>query len=854
MRIERAKHAEDTRPQPKGLRLWAYWFVAVCVIPALFFLAVETGLRVFGYGYPMGFTFEQKVEGQKKTLSNPFFLWKYFDPHLIPLTRPFTLSATKPRDTYRIFLLGGSAARGTPSSAYSMAQILEKMLRNQYPTVNFEVVNTGRAAINSHVVVPIARTCSGLQSDLFVVYLGNNEVVGPYGAGTVFAPLTSNLSAIRASVLLKSSRIGQLIQNTIRLIPSRGDRPYEFQGMQMFADNHVRASDPRMETVYRHFEQNLSDICKTGKTSATPVIVATVGVNLKDSPPFGSMHRAGLSTQAKQRWQQLYQAGVAQEKEGNFREAVQLYLQAEADDADFADLQFQMGRCLWALEDFQDAKKRYEKARDLDTLRFRADTRVNEIIRRVAGGKSEEGIHLVDTVKVLETHSPHGIPGNELFYEHVHLNFAGNYQVAKSLFGQVQRLVPEWVRQRSSGRPVLSEQECMRQLAFSGWDRFKITKKLVTLMQRPPFTNQLSHDEDMERLSRERDMLKRYTHGEGLEETLGQYEVALRDYDAHWELLFQYAMLQLESRNNLEIAEKYLRSVVKQHPQFVLASMALGDALMLQKKYEVAMVYFEKALMYAPKSANMLWKNGFEHSKIGKFSKGIGYLKRAIKINPLNERAHYDLANALLRQKFEDPEHQKLAIEHYQKALEIDPDFARAHFNLAITLLKQKPEDPQHQKLAIEHYQKVLELAPEHRNVRKNLGLLYHKQADRLVKRNKLGEAKQFFEKALEVDPASARTHFSLANCLLRLNPEKPDNVESAIEHYQEVLKTKPDFAEAHYRLAAALFSLGDEEKAIHHFAEYMRLNPNDEKAQMIREQFGSRLSNGENSGDPSVQ
>ena len=65
------------------------------------------------------------------------------------------------------------------------------------------------------------------------------------------------------------------MQNMIRPITSRGDRLHENEGMEMFVDNHVRASDPRMETVYRHFEQNLSDICKAGETSGTAVIVAT---------------------------------------------------------------------------------------------------------------------------------------------------------------------------------------------------------------------------------------------------------------------------------------------------------------------------------------------------------------------------------------------------------------------------------------------------------------------------------------------------------------------------------------------------------------------------------------------------
>ena len=38
------------------------------------------------------------------------------------------------------------------------------------------------------------------EPDLFVVYLGNNEVVGPYGASSVAAPLQANLGVVRAGV------------------------------------------------------------------------------------------------------------------------------------------------------------------------------------------------------------------------------------------------------------------------------------------------------------------------------------------------------------------------------------------------------------------------------------------------------------------------------------------------------------------------------------------------------------------------------------------------------------------------------------------------------------------------------
>ena len=63
---------------------------------------------------------------------------------------------------------------------------MEVLLRERYPGVNFEVVNVAITAINSHVIVPIARECARYQGDLWIIYMGNNEMIGPFGAATVF--------------------------------------------------------------------------------------------------------------------------------------------------------------------------------------------------------------------------------------------------------------------------------------------------------------------------------------------------------------------------------------------------------------------------------------------------------------------------------------------------------------------------------------------------------------------------------------------------------------------------------------------------------------------------------------------
>src|SRR5947207_14979378 len=111
--------------------------------------------------------------------------------------------------------------------------------------------------------------------------MGNNEVVGPYGAGTVFGSQTPSLSFIRASIGLKATRIGQLL-DSVRQRFSKTQMPATWEGMEMFLKQQVRQSDPRMAKVYSHSEANLQEIVNIGRRAGARIVLSTVPSNLKD--------------------------------------------------------------------------------------------------------------------------------------------------------------------------------------------------------------------------------------------------------------------------------------------------------------------------------------------------------------------------------------------------------------------------------------------------------------------------------------------------------------------------------------------------------------------------------------------
>lgn len=226
-------------------RRWLLIGASAVLVPLLLLCLLEGVLRVAGVGYSTSLLSPCTVRGRAASCYNLFFAVPFFPAGSVQTPRLYSIPVRKLPGTYRIFVLGESAAMGDPDPAYGFSRYLEVMLRQRYPSMNFEVVNTGSVAINSHVVLRIAEELADQKPDLFIIYSGNNEVVGPYGPGTVLTSSAMSMPVVRSSIFLRSTRVGQLVTKL-------GAQRKDWQGMQMFLDNQVRASSPLMEQVYRN--------------------------------------------------------------------------------------------------------------------------------------------------------------------------------------------------------------------------------------------------------------------------------------------------------------------------------------------------------------------------------------------------------------------------------------------------------------------------------------------------------------------------------------------------------------------------------------------------------------------------
>ena len=554
---------------PSPARLWTFRLVSATLLPVALLLVLEGLLRLFGVGSPTGFTLPCEVQGLPAFCENPEFSAPFFPPGMARRPTPFVIPAEKRAGTFRIFVLGESAALGDPEPTFGFSRFLEAMLRERFPERTFEVINAGVVAINSHALLPIARDLAQRQGDLFIVYAGNNEVVGPFGSGTVFTRAGPGLGAIRASLFLRSTRLGQLFA-------SLGRTEAKWGGMEMFLGHQVREGDPSLAAVYRNFEANLRELIEALRGSGARVVVSTVGTRLRDFAPFASAHREGLSSGDLASWEAHLKSGARQEAANHFAEARAEYQAAAALDEDFAELQYRLGRSALALGDAAAARAHLVRARDLDTLRFRADSTLDRIIRSTA---QAAGAQLIDGAAAFDEG---GIPGAEVFYEHAHPTPHGNYLLARALFPAVAAAGPDPSVATVSRAP--SEDTCQRRLALTGFDRYRIAKEVLRRLSRPPFSAQLDHGQQVSALELERDRAAAEEFGV----SEAAYRAALELSGADPWLRENYAIL-LDTRDvflarrgqqDAGRATAQYQKVLEQLPQFAEARYRLAEALL----------------------------------------------------------------------------------------------------------------------------------------------------------------------------------------------------------------------------------------------------------------------------------
>ncbi len=754
----------DKKEHPERTKKPALWkrLLAMIVSPVLFLVFAELVLRLVGYGYPAGFFIPWKCAGQTLQLVNEHYC-EHFVPKALSRSPEPCVLACKGESTIRIFVLGGSAAYGDPEPAFGFCRQLEVLLNEHSEQTSFEVINAAVTAMNSHVARRIAKDCAAQKPDLFIVFMGNNEVIGPYGPPTLPASLYSSRRFVDACIAArKQARIGQLLRNAGRSLGVRGPTPEKWQGMESFLTSRMPADDPKLQDCYRHFRENLNDILQTAQDCGARVLLCTVPINIQSCAPFGSQHEPGLTPDALDRWNQAFQEGRALERARDFKGALSAYETARQIDGSYADLSFCMGTCLMALSRTDEARRAFIEARDQDVLRFRADSSILGVIRETAQAWSAKGVRLLDLDADLEALTTDHLLGDDFLVDHVHLDFKGNFLAACAAMRQIRTMMPadSLVEVKSSEDELLDL--CRRRLLYDAREAYRLAMDMYRRKTIPPFTGQLDHDAELAGLRDELIRLRRVERSMTESESLYLDAVLRRPRDTY--LIGRHGRFLVAAGRPREAMELY-RKALDARPFDMRIRIALSEVLVQGNRRDEAIEVLTSRQTpdrYTRKDALL---------SLGSFCAQQGNIPQATAIYDELSRIDPGNLDVLVNQAAAASQRSDLSAmkQHLDTALERDPDSV-----LAVT----------------------------------NMGNYYAKQ-------NQPAEALKWFARAAELDPQSPFAHIGLGIQSVRLK-----QMDKATEHLVQAAALKPDFVEAYVLLAAINKQAGREEEA----KEYMEL------------------------------
>lgn len=671
--------------------------LAAIGVPALLAGSVEVVLRAVGYGHSYVLLERCELNGVPGWRPNQYFTWRFFPPALARTIEPFFVPCEKPRAALRVIVLGSSAAQGVPDPSYSIARMLEVLLNASCTNRSAEVVNLGITAINSHAVRVILRECLVLEPDALIVYMGNNEVVGPYGAGSVFGRRGQPYWRIRAELWLRGTRLGQLLGK----LAGAGRAPAGWRGMEAFMQQCVAVDDPALERVYCNLQANLEDMCAVAARVRVPLVVCTVGNNLRDCPPFMSAHGSAHDAQ------QQYEHGLR-------------LLRTGSNEA---------------------ARAAFTAARDYDLLRFRADSRINAILRECVARRASAYVTLCDVEQELAAMARDGIPGAESFHEHVHFTFDGAYCVATAL----TRLLAN-VTTNLHLQALPTQEDCATILAYTAWDELRLARDVgTTYLAKPPFTAQRGHAARMTSHAARVAALARALTPATLATAELIYINAIARRTNDWQLYHNYANFLLQARGDAGGALTQLLCAAACMPHALAVHDALGKLHLRLGRADEAWAAFARAKALVPHSATLENNLGVARLQGGNYKAAQAHFQRALRYEADNVAAYNNLAIVAVQNG-----QRSNAVAYLRDALHLDPHNVQTHFNLAVLLMQD-----QRQTEARKHFEAVVQCEPQHVEALTHLGVLY-------VREGRMQEAINVLQRAVELQPENSSAQRAL--------------------------------------------------------------------------------------------
>ena len=551
------------------------------LLPFLVLFLLEISLRVFHYGNDLELFIEARNHPGYLVL-NPSASKRYFiNESFAPTGNSELFKKNKDDSTLRIFVLGESTTIGYPFFHNgSFHRWLQYRLMRSFPDRQFEIINLSLTAVNSYTVLGFAKELVRYKPDAVLIYTGHNEFYGTLGVGS--SNRIGNSTYInRLMLLLRQLRLVQLMTNTyekIKNLPGSGENYYGQTLMQrMVGDRHIPYESKLFYQGVNQFVSNMNETLDLLNKNHIPVFVSNLVCNDRDLKPFVSISPDSIRFPG---FGKSLALGIRAYDQGDWVSATRYFEMADKIYDAHALCNFYLGNLSVKQGDQIRAKFYFTRARDLDGLRFRAPSLINDTIAKLCSHFSYA--HLVDMKTAFEDSSVHQIIGNELMLEHVHPNLAG-YAIMSDVF--YEALKKEHII--SSGKEYeYSFRQLLHEMPITAVDSLTGIYRISKLKSSWPFS-----------AAHVRDSIQIYTEEEKLADSI-----------AFWKMNWAYAMDLLYNyylnRNDLPKAKTVMETLVLEHPTD--AFLCDQTAMIYGKlgNYEDAAFYFRKAFAISPSFAD----------------------------------------------------------------------------------------------------------------------------------------------------------------------------------------------------------------------------------------------------------
>jgi predicted O-linked N-acetylglucosamine transferase (SPINDLY family) len=232
----------------------------------------------------------------------------------------------------------------------------------------------------------------------------------------------------------------------------------------------------------------------------------------------------------------------------------------------------------------------------------------------------------------------------------------------------------------------------------------------------------------------------------------------------------------------------------------------LGNALMQQRRYDLAVAVYTRALQLNPEAIHTLNNLGGAYRELGKLDEAAAAFRSAIRLEPNFAEFYSNLGVTFAEQGKLDE-----AVSSLMTALQLDAANARAHGNLGVALTRQGQLDG-----AIRHCQRAVELQPDNPDARNNLAAA---QADAGL----LDDALNNWSKAVELKPDYPDAFDGLGYVLTLKG-----RLDDAVAAYERAIQLKPDYVAAHNNLGNAYKDRGELGQAMASFQRALDLKADD--------------------------